>query len=145
MHYLIYSSRKKESCDEQEIQNILDACQRNNSKKNITGILLHSNDRFLQYLEGDQEKIQHLYEHIRKDVRHDMVMLVKKGEVQNRLFPSWEMGYKKLNNSLGFHSDVDQKEISTFNQLLNGQSNSIEEKQVLKTLTRFYILVDSID
>ncbi|MFK7797596.1 MAG: BLUF domain-containing protein [Aureispira sp.] len=50
MNYLIYSSHRKANCTEEEIDHILQTCKKNNPEKNLTGILLHSKNYFLQYV-----------------------------------------------------------------------------------------------
>ena len=61
LHRLIYTSVRKAECDDQEISNILASAEKNNVHADITGILLHSKDRFLQYIEGEPQKIKSLY------------------------------------------------------------------------------------
>ena len=54
LYRLVYTSFRKPKCDDGEIKNILDACKRNNPRRNITGILMHSDSRFIQYIEGSK-------------------------------------------------------------------------------------------
>ncbi|MCU0390557.1 MAG: BLUF domain-containing protein, partial [Thermoflexibacter sp.] len=53
--HLVYVSYKSESCTETEIENILNICHKNNPLVGITGILLYSEKKFLQYI-GNTER-----------------------------------------------------------------------------------------
>lgn len=63
----------------------------NNKKKNITGALLIHDDWFVQTLEGDEQAVQALYDHIAKDPRHSNVTLMETGNVPGRVFSRWSM------------------------------------------------------
>ena len=58
LYQLVYTSARNAKCDENEITSIVAACQRNNPGKDITGVLLYSDNRFLQYLEGNANEIR---------------------------------------------------------------------------------------
>lgn len=140
LSFLIYSSVRNEICTDAEIKNILASCEKHNPGKNITGVLVHSNNYFLQFLEGDADEILGLYNHIRKDPRHSKCILLNKGTIDERMFPSWHMGYKDADKDgvdLITKSSDDEKEL--FNKLLKG--GVIEDSKALKMLSRFYKLV----
>lgn len=124
LYKLVYTSSRRPHCDEQEIQNILSACQRNNPHKDITGILLHCKNRFFQYLEGDKDAIMALYNRIKTDHRHGGVNMRYYGPITERLFPSWEMGYKDLDEELRFNTDVSSKDEEIFKALVEEESYS---------------------
>jgi len=96
LHRLIYTSFRKPECTDKEIENILAACKRNNPGHNITGVLIHSKKRFIQYLEGDGALIESLFEKIKLDPRHAAATLRNYEPISERIFPSWNMGYKDL-------------------------------------------------
>lgn len=73
LYRLVYTSFRKPSCDEKAIQDILQACKRNNPGRGVTGILLHSKNRFIQYMEGEKEHVEALYNLIKDDPRHTSV------------------------------------------------------------------------
>lgn len=118
---LVYVSVRKPSCTEEEIQKILAACQRNNSDKYITGVLLYSGTHFVQYLEGDYRKIVSLYDNIKEDDRHKNVVMITSSPIKERSFPSWQMGAKKFDdNSIEFQTEMDPSEKETFSSILAG-------------------------
>ena len=133
LYKLVYTSSRRPHCDEQEIQNILNSCKKNNLGKNITGILLHSDRRFLQYLEGDKDEIMALYECIKQDKRHGGVNLRYYSPIDERIFPSWQMGYKDLDQQLDFHTDVNSSDKAIFRKMIEDQDYSeIEGLRVMK-------------
>lgn len=136
LYQLVYSSIRTPSCTEEQIQNILKSCERNNAGKNITGVLLHSENNFVQYLEGDKDIIK-LYDLIKDDTRHTRVVLLSYGPLKERVFPSWHMGYKNISRNeielITKSTDQEQKE---FNALL--KNTAVAESAAIKLLTKFF-------
>ena len=50
MTFILYSSKASKSCLNSDISNILKIPRKINSKREVTGILVHKNCEFLQYL-----------------------------------------------------------------------------------------------
>ncbi|WKK80683.1 BLUF domain-containing protein [Marivirga arenosa] len=126
---LIYVSKRKSNCTEEEIKKILDSCERNNSGEDITGVLLYSKDSFVQYLEGEYKKIFELYDKIKLDDRHKEIRLINSSPIKEKVFPSWHMGAKKLDfSNIEFKTDITEKDKGEFNKILNGENspNSVE-------------------
>jgi len=126
---LIYVSVRKSTCTDHEIENILASSNKNNGKKDITGVLLYSNNKFLQVLEGDRNEILNLYDHIKLDDRHKNVTMLSLKPISQRYFPSWQMGSKAIDtNSYSFLTDMTAQEQAQFKSLLEGneQQNSIK-------------------
>jgi len=134
LYKLVYTSSRRPDCGEAEIARILAACRVNNPKRNITGILLHSKHRFLQYLEGDKDEIMRLFSYVKKDERHGGVNLRYYSPIKERIFPSWQMGYKDLNqNSVVFQTAINQKDQAIFKKLIEDEDqNEVEGVRVLK-------------
>lgn len=133
LYNLVYVSTRKPNCTESVLQDILEESRQNNHLKNITGVLLYSDNRFLQYLEGDKEVIFSLYKQIKKDPRHQQVTLLYNVPINGRIFPSWQMGYKNLDAVINFHTEAGQAEYQLFQQLiLEDAYKEIEGMDVLK-------------
>ena len=98
MHYLIYSCFRPSQSTDQQIQEILEVSQVNNDQDQITGILLYSETKFVQYLEGDKEKLDLLYQKIKRDSRQVGAMKLMSKPLEKRLFPSWAMAHKRLDS-----------------------------------------------
>ncbi|MBL4648178.1 MAG: BLUF domain-containing protein [Aureispira sp.] len=137
LYKLVYTSSRRPDCGEAEIEKILASCRVNNPKKNITGILLHSKHRFLQYLEGDKDEIMRLFSFVKKDDRHGGVNLRYYSPIEERIFPSWQMGYKDLNqNSLVFQTTINKEDQDIFSRLIEDKNQS--EREGIRVLKMFF-------
>ena len=136
LYQLVYTSRKQPSCNNVEIDKILDSCKRNNGSKDITGVLLHTDQNFIQYLEGPKEIIN-LYDLIKEDKRHMNVVLLSYRITKKRFFPSWQMGYKDMSgNKLQLLTENLPKEKLIFQQILNGEIPS--ENSAINMISSFF-------
>ena len=98
---IFYSSRKSDDLKVSDIEDLITHSIENNSKKDITGLLIEYKANFLQYLEGPENAVYDLYNKIKKDQRHYDVILVQDLEIEKRIFPKWNMLFKHLEkNSL---------------------------------------------
>ncbi len=134
---LVYLSKRKSNCTEEEINKILEACKRNNPELGITGILLYSKDKFIQLVEGENKTIMSLYDKIKGDPRHENCVLVSLSPIKEKTFPSWHMGSKKIKeNIMDYDTDISLEHKSTFDAILTGKEQ--DGDRVLKTLQKFY-------
>lgn len=99
MYHLVYVSHATHALHEADLLTILNESRVNNKKKEITGMLLYLQERFIQALEGNKAIVNNLYEEIRKDPRHKKVTLILEGNSPHRLFKDWSMGFKKISES----------------------------------------------
>jgi hypothetical protein len=92
LHRIVYISTSKQRLSEADLEDIRSISQKNNSEKNITGILVYGDGNFLQVLEGRKSDIHQLYGNITQD-------------------PDWTMGFKEVSNIefLQLASSWDQK------------------------------------
>ena len=88
MIFILYLSKASNDCHNSDISDILKISRRNNAERSVTGILVHKNREFLQYLEGPKDIITPLYAKIMKDPRHEVIKTVEEGEIENRVFPN---------------------------------------------------------
>lgn len=96
-YYLCYKSELSASVNEEQVIDILQKSQKNNLKKNITGMLLYINNHFIQIIEGQQDEVNDLYKKILQDSRHYGAKVLSEGKVEGRFFPNWVMGFRALN------------------------------------------------
>lgn len=136
LYQLVYTSTRKKNCDATEIQKILDSCKRNNPSKEITGVLLHSDDHFIQYLEGSKDIIK-LYDLIKEDPRHSRAVLLSYGPLKERIFPAWHMGYKNVpKDQIDFLTDGNPEDKKVFDSIIRGEKQS--ESTATNLLVRFF-------
>lgn len=134
---LVYTSKRKKNCTDAEIDKILAACKRNNHGLDITGVLLYSPTHFIQYLEGDSKAIMGLYDKIKEDDRHERAALISYGPLAKRLFPSWQMGAKALDEKHpDFKTEITAGEKRVFEKVLNGEEEDGE--QVHRLIQKFF-------
>jgi hypothetical protein len=134
---LVYVSIRKSNCTDEEIQKILDACKRNNGGLDITGVLLYSKTQFVQYLEGEYKQIMGLYDKIKTDDRHRNVVLISSSKIQDRAFPSWQMGAKAFDNqNIEILTEMDERDKKDFKDILAGKGQ--EGNKTLALLKKFF-------
>lgn len=137
LSHLVYTSTRKPSCTAEEIDNILQSCQKNNGKNDITGVLLYSDKHFIQYLEGDYQTVISLYDKIKEDDRHTGVRMITLGSIPERAFPSWQMGTKTFNNQdLDFLTDITAEDRTVFDSLLKGEE--LEGQRAMNLIKKFF-------
>lgn len=136
LYQLVYSSARSPRCTDEEIQKILASCKKNNPSQDITGVLLHSNNYFIQYLEGTKDIIK-LYDLIKTDSRHSRVVMLSYGPIKERVFPSLHMGYKSMSkDQVEFHTDGSEADKKTFQALIKGEK--VAEANAVKLLVKFF-------
>lgn len=70
-----------------------------NPKYGITGILLYDNGKFLQILEGEQDKLDALLANIQHDLRHNNFELLISASIPSRELESWNMEAFDITNT----------------------------------------------
>ncbi|MBR7801515.1 BLUF domain-containing protein [Undibacterium fentianense] len=93
---LLYASRAVDGNLNETVQNIMQQSREHNPQHGITGILCHSDQVFMQVLEGGREAINTLYSHIVRDSRHQDVVLLHYEEISERRYSGWTMGQANL-------------------------------------------------
>ncbi|MDX1635131.1 MAG: BLUF domain-containing protein [Marinobacter sp.] len=78
---------------EPNVARILLTSRRNNPKKGLVGGLYYGDNRFFQYLEGEERAVHELYETIKKDTRHRNVKTLIDEPLKERTFKNWSMKY----------------------------------------------------
>jgi class 3 adenylate cyclase len=100
MKRLSYISRLSVPFAQELVADIVRVAGRNNARDEITGVLICFAQFFFQIIEGEDEKIDRLYEKIGRDPRHtDLVCLRTELDIDGRLFPEWSMQVIDLNEN----------------------------------------------
>ena len=90
MHRLIYVSRSIARFPP-DLKAILESSRRNNARFGITGALCFLDGVYCQYLEGEKNCLENLYQVLLADPRHKDVKLIELCSITNRLFTNWTM------------------------------------------------------
>ena len=134
---LVYTSKRKPDCSDEEIDKILSSCKKNNPSRNITGVLLYSDTMFIQYLEGSSQEILALYDIIKEDSRHERSVMISYGPLKERAFPNWYMGAKTLTDKdVDFHTDITPEDKEMLDALLRGEKQ--EGLSALNLVRKFF-------
>lgn len=96
MQYLIYVSSATIHFSDQDLKMLLKASRENNASLGITGMLLYADDNFIQVIEGEEDALNTLYGKITRDNRHKSFSILLRGEIKERNFADWSMGFKKI-------------------------------------------------
>lgn len=80
------------------------AAIRNNPRQNITGLLLHCQGHFVQFLEGDHRNVQELCDRLLEDRRHTNIELLYSRPAFRRYFEPWHMAMLDLD----LHGDAER-------------------------------------
>ena len=122
---LIYVSNRKSICTDAEIDKILSSCKKNNPSLDITGLLLYSDTKFIQIVEGASKTITSLYDKIKQDPPHANAMMISFSPIKERAFPSWHMASKKISDTeIEFKTDITKEDKEIFDKILKGQEEN---------------------
>ncbi len=104
MHLITYISRStspEDSIDD-VLRNIVETAKIRNKARGITGVLFYVDQRFVQFIEGENEQLKILLQEIYTDSRHKDVLVIIDEPVYEREFKDWNMDYFNMdkNNSL---------------------------------------------
>jgi hypothetical protein len=92
---LLYVSKSLIPQDEaqRQIDSIIETARPRNAALGVTGVLIFTEARFAQVLEGPPASIDEIMDGIRADPRHEQVTTACDEPLTQRRFPQWSMGY----------------------------------------------------
>ncbi len=125
MHELFYCSLASRPMSKENIFIILETSRINNEKLGVTGMLLYydKTKQFMQILEGDTQIILNLFEKICRDDRHSSIKLIYDGEISERSFSNWTMGFTNF-------SSLDHTKLEGFSYIFeNGITDELLDKE----------------
>jgi len=93
---LIYVSTVSKSFQPADLDLILSAARERNPRELVSGMLLFSDNDFIQVLEGPEPAVRKIFSDISKDPRHTGVTIVISHRVSERSFEDWAMGFERL-------------------------------------------------
>ena len=73
------------------LDDILEQSRRNNPERGITGLLCHTQNSFVQVVEGGRDAVSELLQSIYRDDRHTQVTILLFEEITERRFGNWTM------------------------------------------------------
>ena len=131
IYQLVYISAAEHEFTKNELEILLAKARDNNQNLGISGMLLYHNGSFIQALEGPKVVVEKLYSKIAQDTRHRETQVLFRGELEERDFNGWSMGFYRSNQTsdqnlegfhtflqTGFRSNLDAKESKARKALL---------------------------
>lgn len=119
LFHLGYTSTETRPMSVGELWGLLEIARDGNEKRDITGLLLHRQHCFFQVLEGDKEDVLDVFARIQRDDRHKRVEVLFEGDIEEREFTDWRMGFVQLDG-------VDASQIPGFSHYLEKHSEPRE-------------------
>lgn len=95
-HYICYISTASHDFSDHQLKELLLESRKNNEQKGITGMLIHFDGNFIQYIEGDKYAVTNLFESIKTDIRHRSVYKITSGITRERKFQKWSMAFENI-------------------------------------------------
>jgi hypothetical protein len=96
MHQLIYLSQATRPLSAKALLGLVEHAQQANTRQHLTGVLVYSNKRFIQLLEGEPATLAQVYARISQDPRHQHLCKVAHHPIAARHFPEWPLAYQAL-------------------------------------------------
>lgn len=96
LHTLVYLSTASQKFEEIELEKILSVSRENNSRLDISGVLIYGGGNFVQVLEGEKDKVHYLYDKIKDNEAHHGFITLLDRRIDKRLFAEWSMGYRSV-------------------------------------------------
>lgn len=90
---VVYASVATEPFSDERLAALLTSSREANARADVTGMLLHREGRFIQFLEGPERTVRELMARIAQDRRHGRVRTLLEDPVTERQFPEWTMGF----------------------------------------------------
>jgi len=90
---MIYVSTVANRTDSGAVQKILTSAQENNTKHDLTGLLVFNSKHYLQVIEGSRKAVNALLGKLFADDRHTDMLVMGMEQVHQRAFPDWAMEF----------------------------------------------------
>ena len=126
LFHLGYVSTETGNLETQDMVDLMTEARRINTLRDITGLLLHREKSFYQVLEGTEAEVRRTFASIEKDERHTAVDVLFDGEIEEREFADWRMGFLNLDG-------VDLETLQGYSDFLSREDNA---KDFLENLSR---------
>ncbi|MDP9079433.1 MAG: BLUF domain-containing protein [Bacteroidota bacterium] len=136
MKQLAYVSSAVRLMNGEELLEILKTARKNNSERDVTGVLLYSEGTFIQAIEGEGDDVDSIFTAIELDARHKNIIKLIDNTIEKRFFPDWTMGFANI--------DMDRaREITGFLSSTGDLVNS-DNKNTLATVLRTFIATNNL-
>lgn len=135
---ILYLSGAQLDFDASQLSQLTELARKKNSEVGITGFLYYQGQHFLQYLEGEPNRIRKLVDIIAADGRHS-VSFTHPLSISQRKFPSWHM--RHVDSAQAQSVRVENLLIEILELMKNPQvmNADYKEKLILRMLDRLAV------
>ena len=112
LYELLYTSVSTRVMGTDDLVSLLEQARIKNARLGVTGLLVYHNREFMQLLEGEKNTVLSLWQTIRSDERHMSARSIYEGELDERGFVNWRMGFHEL-------TDMNAQELDGFSNFLS--------------------------
>ncbi len=121
LHSITYISKANIDPDKsaEELASLTRMAKRRNEMDNITGVLILENGVFYQTIEGPESKLMRLFESIKRDQRHEDIVLLISEPIEKQVFSDWSLDSFVID-------DVQKVPSETMEALRKIRSNELE-------------------
>ncbi|KJV06389.1 BLUF domain-containing protein [Methylocucumis oryzae] len=130
---MLYLSQAAIGITKEQVKNILEVSQRNNTRLGVTGVLVHGGNLFVQVLEGPETTVLKQYVKIIDDRRHSDCRIIHISPANERMFQNWSMG----------NIESDPLEFQHVRGLLTHRLESVNSKEFAATMREFLKVLNS--
>lgn len=89
---ICYISNFSDNLTKSGIDDLIENVNISNNNNDITGLLIVRNKHFFQILEGENDKINNLYDKIKQDLRHKDLFKLLDARIEDRIFKDYNSG-----------------------------------------------------
>lgn len=107
LYSLVYTSTASRPLAKSDLERILDNARKRNLEEHVTGLLLFTEGKFMQYLEGPEDGVVKIFELIIKSSLHEQIVEVSRKSIAAREYGDW---------SMAFLADVNAESLPTASQ-----------------------------
>lgn len=93
VYQIVYISAEVAPFSDEDLKDLLTIARANNSAIDVSGMLVYHQGSFIQVLEGERAAVESVFAKIEQDNRHSNTTVLLKGDIEERAFESWAMGY----------------------------------------------------
>lgn len=80
-----------------DLDQLVTKARKRNAEAGVTGILLHRDRCFMQYIEGPKKELDRIYRIIKNDPLHSGIVEIMDEPVAARVFPEWILAFNTKN------------------------------------------------
>ena len=93
IYSLVYTSTASRPLAKSDLEHILDNARKRNLEEHVTGLLLFTEGKFMQYLEGPQSGVLKIFDIIKKSSLHGQITEVSRQTAGAREYGEWSMAF----------------------------------------------------